>query len=95
MAQLIGECAFLPPSVSHADSKLVWTGLCDAGLGCSLQHYHKWLGGSLNEFAKVPAEWKGSAQLVFGTPTGPPRGGYEKEFAPLAPRVKSLGGNLK
>jgi predicted oxidoreductase (fatty acid repression mutant protein) len=39
----------------------------------------------------VPENWSLRAQLVFGKPTGPPRGGVDKQFAPLEPRVKVYG----
>ena len=68
-----------------------WTGLCDAGLGANLQHYQKYMGATMNEFAGVPKTWTGTAQLVFGTPNGPPRGGVDKPFADIEPRVKVLG----
>lgn len=52
------------------------------------------MGASLTEYAEVPAQWKGTVQLVFGAPDGPPRGGVEKQFAPIEPRVSVMGGSL-
>ncbi|CAF9937688.1 MAG: hypothetical protein ALECFALPRED_007367 [Alectoria fallacina] len=68
-----------------------WTAFCAEGLGCSLQHYQKGLTERINAEWGLPSHWVLSAQLVFGTPNGPPRGGVEKQFADIEPRVKVFG----
>ena len=52
----------------------VWTMLEDAGLGASLQHYNP-----------LPASWKLTAQMPFGSPECKPD---EKTFLPLDGRLK-------
>ena len=73
------------------DCIVAWTAFCAEGLGCSLQHYQKGLTERINAEWGLPSHWVLSAQLVFGTPNGPPRGGVEKQFADIEPRVKVFG----
>lgn len=68
-----------------------WTAFCAEGLGCSLQHYQKGLTERINAEWGLPSHWVMNAQLVFGAPNGPPRGGIEKKFADIEPRVKVFG----
>ncbi|KAG0651980.1 nitroreductase HBN [Hyphodiscus hymeniophilus] len=70
---------------------IAWTALATEGLGCNLQHYHAIIGKAVAEIWKVPQTWRLRAELVFGTPSGPPRGGVEKQFAPLEGRVQVYG----
>ncbi|KDR70977.1 hypothetical protein GALMADRAFT_282095 [Galerina marginata CBS 339.88] len=70
---------------------IAWTALATEGLGCNLQHYHPSINQDVAETWNVPETWSLRAQLVFGKPTGPPRGGVEKEFAPLEGRVRVYG----
>ena len=70
---------------------VVWTAFCAEGLGANLQHYQKYLGETLAKTFGLPSTWEAKAQLVFGAPNGPPRGGVEKPFADIEPRVKVLG----
>ena len=72
-------------------ASLVWTALCAEGLGCSLQHYQPGISAAVQKEWNVPETWSLRAQLVFGTPMGPPRGGVDKKFAPLEPRLKVYG----
>lgn len=72
---------------------IAWTALATEGLGCSLQHYQPTISKDVAEIWNVPESWSLRAQLVFGKPTGPPRGGVEKKFAPLEGRVKVYGKN--
>ncbi|MCJ1282238.1 hypothetical protein MMC26_001561 [Xylographa opegraphella] len=67
---------------------IVWTALCAEGLGCNMQHYHPGISAAVQREWNVPKEWSLRSQLVFGTPAGPPRGGVDKKFAPLEPRLK-------
>ena len=105
MAQYIGRTVShrsiplhaLLSSPSHcrtqtADPLVAWTALTSAGLGCSLQHYQKYIGHALNDTWSLPESWVCKAQLVFGTPDGPPRGGVEKNFADIEDRVRVFGG---
>ncbi len=77
--------------VGFANDTLVWTALTAEGLGCNLQHFQPGISKDVADTWNVPETWTLRAQLVFGTPTGPPRGGVEKEFAPLKERVKVYG----
>ncbi len=70
---------------------IAWTALANEGLGCNLQHHHPVISPYVAKTYDVPASWSLRAQLVFGKPTGPPRGGVEKVFAPLETRVKVYG----
>lgn len=70
---------------------VAWTAFCAEGLGCSLQHYQKGLTERINAEWGLPSHWVLNAQLVFGTPNGPPRGGVEKQFADIEPRVRVFG----
>ncbi|KAL2062954.1 hypothetical protein VTL71DRAFT_6026 [Oculimacula yallundae] len=74
---------------------IVWTALANEGLGCNLQHYHPTITKDVAETWNVPETWTPRAQLVFGSPTGPPRGGVEKVFKPLEDRVKVYGASPK
>jgi len=92
--QLQGLMAKYPDWYEHSSGMsqfIVWTALCAEGLGCSLQHYQPGISAAVQKEWNVPEEWSLRAQLVFGTPTGPPRGGVKKEFAPLEPRLKVYG----
>ncbi|KAJ5820378.1 nitroreductase [Penicillium riverlandense] len=66
---------------------IAWTALCAEGLGCNLQHFNPQVNKAVAETWNVPESWNLRAQLVFGKPTGPPRGGLQKAFAPLEGRV--------
>ncbi|MCJ1437857.1 hypothetical protein MMC27_007244 [Xylographa pallens] len=89
--QLQGLMAKYPDWYEHSSGMsqfIVWTALCAEGLGCSLQHYQPGISAAVQKEWNVPETWSLRAQLVFGTPTGPPRGGVDKKFAPLEPRLK-------
>ncbi|MCJ1404512.1 hypothetical protein MMC11_007738 [Xylographa trunciseda] len=91
--QLQGLMAKYPDWYEHSSGMsqfIAWTALCAEGLGCNLQHYQPGISAAVREEWNVPESWSLRAQLVFGTPTGPPRGGVNKEFAPLEPRLKGL-----
>jgi len=64
---------------------VVWTALEAEGFGASLQHYSPLIDTAVSEQWDVPTTWKLIAQLPFGKPTIIPG---EKEFKPLAERVK-------
>ncbi|KAF8064404.1 nitroreductase [Lyophyllum atratum] len=83
-----------PDWYEHANGMaqfIAWTALATEGLGCNLQHFQPGISKDVAETWNVPATWSFRAQLVFGTPTGPPRGGVDKQFAPLKGRVYVYG----
>ncbi|KAK4690161.1 uncharacterized protein P7C71_g6561, partial [Lecanoromycetidae sp. Uapishka_2] len=73
---------------------IAWTAFCAEGLGGNIQHYQKnGLTEKISAEWGLPAHWDLKAQMNIGTPNGPPRGGVEKAFADLEPRVKVFGKN--
>lgn len=70
--------------ISLLTLRAVWTLLDAEGLGCNLQHFNSILEERTSQQWKVPKEWRLTAQLVFGKPTGAPR---EKTFQPLEQRL--------
>lgn len=64
---------------------VIWTALDAEGFGATLQHYSPLIDAEVSQQWNVPTEWKLIAQLPFGKPTAVPG---EKEFKPLADRVK-------
>ncbi|MBY9082259.1 nitroreductase family protein [Paenibacillus sp. HN-1] len=64
---------------------VVWTGLSEAGVGASLQHYNPLIDDEVKSTWGLPAEWKLIAQMPFGGIVTPPG---EKEFEPVEKRVK-------
>ena len=63
----------------------VWTMLEDAGLGASLQHYNPLIDEAVAREWQLPASWKLTAQMPFGSPECKPD---EKTFLPLDGRLK-------
>lgn len=63
----------------------VWTAFGIEGLGASLQHYNPLIDEKVKAEWNIPASWKLTAQMPFGTPVAP---AGEKQFAPIADRVK-------
>ncbi|KAJ3133550.1 hypothetical protein HK100_004272 [Physocladia obscura] len=87
-------CAKNPDWAEHASGMnefIAWTALCTEGLGCNLQHLQGFLEAGAREAWNIPETWSLRSQLVFGTPAGPPRGGIDKQFAPLDTRIKVYG----
>jgi Predicted oxidoreductase related to nitroreductase len=81
-----------PIWASHSTAMLqfaVWTALEAEGLGANLQHYNPLVDQKVQETWKVPANWKLSAQLVFGGKAVPDAG--EKTFQPLEQKLKVYG----
>jgi predicted oxidoreductase (fatty acid repression mutant protein) len=70
---------------------IAWTALCVEGLGCNLQHVQHYINPEVHATWNVPESWNLRAQLVFGKATGPPRGGYDKQFVPLEGRITVYG----
>ncbi|KAJ6444164.1 nitroreductase family protein [Purpureocillium lavendulum] len=67
---------------------MLWTALELEGLGANLQHYNPLIDQKVAATWGIPADWKLSAQLVFGGKTGEPG---EKQFKPVEERVKVFG----
>lgn len=67
---------------------VIWVALEAEGLGANLQHYNPLIDAKVAEQWKLPAEWKLSAQLVFGGKTGD---AGDKTFIPVEERVKVFG----
>ena len=66
----------------------VWTTLAAAGVGANLQHYNPLPDAAIAREYDLPESWQLRAQMVIGgieVPAG------EKEFAPLAERLKVFG----
>ncbi|NLC16397.1 MAG: nitroreductase family protein [Clostridiales bacterium] len=59
---------------------IVWTALCDMGLGASLQHYNPLIDDAVKVRWNLPIEWKLLAQMPFGKILGV---AGEKEFVPV------------
>ena len=66
----------------------VWTSLEDAGLGASLQHYNPLVDDAVRTAWNLPSSWKLLAEMPFGSVEAP---AGEKEFSPIADRVKVFG----
>jgi uncharacterized protein len=66
----------------------IWTALEAEGLGCNIQHYNPLIDADVQAEWNVPKEWELNAQLVFGTPNGPPK---EKTFIDVKERFKVYG----
>ena len=64
---------------------IIWTGLAAEGMGVNLQHYNPPINKRLETEFNVPETWSLKAQMVFGTPLGPPK---EKEQKPIDARMK-------
>lgn len=77
------------PIWSHHSSGMlqfiVWTALEAEGFGASLQHYGSLIANDVRSEWNIPSTWSLIAQLPFGKPTAGPG---NKEFSPLADRVK-------
>lgn len=66
---------------------VLWTLLCDAGLGASLQHYESLVEADCRRMFSMPDEWRLVAQMPFGRPLDIPG---EKSFVPLDERIRIL-----
>ncbi|KAF3770644.1 Nitroreductase [Cryphonectria parasitica EP155] len=80
-----------PVWAGHTDAMLqwaTWTALEAEGLGANLQHYNPLIDQRVAAEWNVPADWKLSAQLVFGGRTGE---AGPKDFLPLEQKYKSFG----
>lgn len=66
----------------------IWTTLAAAGVGANLQHYNPLPDAAIAQEYNLPESWKLRAQMVIGGIAAP---AGEKEFAPLAERLKVFG----
>lgn len=72
----------------HANAMLqfaIWTLLCEAGLGVSLQHYNPIIDEAVKKEWNIPSHYKLVAQMPFGKPIMPPD---KKTFEPMENRLK-------
>lgn len=69
-------------------NKVVWTGLESLGFGANLQHYNPLIDAPVAKQWDIPGEWRGIAQLVFGSAEGSPG---EKTQKPVGERVRVYG----
>lgn len=65
-----------------------WTALESEGLGASLQHYNPLVDDAVKKAWNLPDSWKLLAEMPFGSVAAP---AGEKEFQPLADRVRTFG----
>jgi len=80
-----------PVWAGHSDAMLqhtLWVALEAEGLGANLQHYNPLVDAKVAETWGLPANWKLSAQLVFGGKTGE---AGEKAFGAVEDKVKVFG----
>lgn len=63
---------------------IVWTALCELGLGASLQHYNELVEDEVKEKWGFSSEWKIIAQIPFGNRT---EEAGEKVFLPVENRL--------
>ncbi|KAL2258700.1 hypothetical protein VTK26DRAFT_7883 [Humicola hyalothermophila] len=81
-----------PVWAEHSTAMLqfaLWTALEAEGLGANLQHYNPLIDAKVAEEWKVPANWKLSAQLIFGGKTTDEV--EPKTFNPVEDKLKVFG----
>lgn len=66
----------------------VWSTLADAGIGASLQHYHPLVDAETAKTWNIPASWKLTAQMPFGSNEA---GFPEKSFIDDEVRFRTSG----
>ncbi|KAL2818496.1 Nitroreductase-like protein [Aspergillus cavernicola] len=79
------------PWADHSNAMhqyFLWTGLESLGFGANLQYYNPLIDAPVVKLWDIPGEWRLVAQLVFGSPEGPPG---EKSQKPIEERVKIYG----
>ena len=64
---------------------VIWSGLCDAGFGVSIQHYNPLIDEEVSKEWDLPSNWKLIAQMPFGAPTADPE---EKSISSIKERIK-------
>lgn len=77
------------PKWAHQTSAMhqfvIWSGLCDAGFGASIQHYNPLIDEEVSKEWNLPSNWKLIAQMPFGAPTADPE---EKSIGSIKERIK-------
>ena len=68
---------------------IVWTGLRDAGLGASLQHYNPLIDEQVKKRWNIPESWKLWAEMPFGNILEEP--GAKEQNLPIEERVRTAG----
>ena len=63
----------------------IWTLLCEAGLGVSLQHYNPIIDEEVKKAWNIPSHYKLIAQMPFGKPL---KKADKKTFEPIENRLK-------
>jgi uncharacterized protein len=66
----------------------IWVALEMEGFGVNLQHYNPLIDAEVAKTWGISENWVLKSQMVFGTPTAPPK---EKEFKPVEERYKIFG----
>lgn len=64
---------------------VVWTGLAQAGIGASLQHYNPLVNEAVAQAFHIPKTWKLLAQMPFGEAVAEPE---DKPFLPVEARLR-------
>ena len=89
--QFPAYAAGFPVWAGHSDAMhqyAIWTAFAAAGIGANLQHYTPIIDAEVAKTWNLPANWKMSAQLVFGGVAAP---AGEKAFNDLESRLKVFG----
>lgn len=89
--QFPAYAAGFPVWAAHSDAMhqyAIWTAFAAAGVGANLQHYTPIIDAEVAKNWNLPANWKMSAQLVFGGVAAP---AGEKAFNDLESRLKVFG----
>ncbi|QMT33621.1 nitroreductase family protein [Conchiformibius steedae DSM 2580] len=89
--QFPAYAAGFPVWAAHSDAMhqyAIWTAFAAAGVGANLQHYTPIIDAEVAKTWNLPANWKMSAQLVFGGVAAP---AGEKSFSDLESRLKVFG----
>ncbi|MDO5357255.1 MAG: nitroreductase family protein [Conchiformibius sp.] len=89
--QFPAYAAGFPVWAGHSDAMsqyAIWTAFAVAGVGANLQHYTPIIDAEVAKTWNLPANWKMSAQLVFGGIAAP---AGEKQFQAVEERLKVFG----
>ena len=89
--QFPAYAAGFPVWAGHSDAMsqyAIWTALAAVNVGANLQHYTPIIDAEVAKTWNLPANWKMSAQLVFGGIAEP---AGDKSFTPVEERLKVYG----
>lgn len=84
--------AEFPVWAAQSDAMLqhtIWTALSAEGLGANLQHYNPIIDAKVDAAWSLPANWRLTAQLVFGGRVG--SGPEPRQMKPVEEKVKVFG----